>query len=213
MTSVGVMASSVASGPPPTYTDVLMENFSSLANWAQSGTITSVAARTGVGPSMAAFANGMLTYTIPVPNQVDTITVGVAFKPAAWGGSETNILELRSDAAATLHNWVSIRNDGTMRFGTNVSGQGGPVAGFTTGVFSYLEAQVKLHDTLGAFTVKINTTTIMSATNVDTKNAGTKTGYDTVRIQCPTGGAALVFDDCYITMGAGAPFKGAITIS
>src|SRR5204862_3050679 len=86
--------------------------------------------------------------------------------------------------------------------------------GMAVNTWYYIEWQIKLHDTTGFTSVRINGVQMFNVTNVDTKNAGTKTTYDRVRLNDATAnsGVSLWFDDLYITTGAGATFKGSITI-
>ena len=91
------------------------------------------------------------------------------------------------------------------------------IASSATGVivlntWHYVEVQVKLHDTTGSATVRVDGTSVITIPTVDTKNGGTKTVYDTVRLSAGAAGNTNQYDDLYLTMGAGAPFKGDITI-
>ncbi|HET9665979.1 MAG TPA: hypothetical protein VFP09_04460, partial [Desertimonas sp.] len=75
----------------------------------------------------------------------------------------------------------------------------------------YMEVQAKLHDTTGFVTVRLNGVVIAEALNVDTKNAGTKTTFDTLRFSA-TGGSNSRFDDLYLMTGAGDAFLGEIQV-
>lgn len=198
--------------------DVLLEPFNNLTAWAVTGSPTGIVAggRTGTAVEFAAFSSTFISYAIPTPAQSDTITIGFAFRPSAIGQGEYKIIGLASDAGATDHNFISIDSNNALIVYRQSSGllpkaPNGTIP--TAGVFYYIELQIKLHDTTGSFDLHVNGTSVASATNVDTKNAGTKTVYDTVRLP-PSGfnGAIVRYDDLYITMGAGAPFKGDITV-
>ena len=73
--------------------------------------------------------------------------------------------------------------------------------------------QIRLHDTLGAIVVRLNGSQIADETPpADTKNSGTKTVYDTIRIGPAATSVTFLYDDLYLTVGSDAAFKGAITI-
>jgi hypothetical protein len=198
--------------------DVLLEPFNNLTAWTVTGTPTGIVAggRTGTAAEFASFSSTFISYAIPTPAQSDTITIGFAFRPSAIGVGEYKIIGLASDAGATDHNTLAINSTNALVFYRSSSGlltsANGVIPAANT--YYYIEVQAKLHDTTGTFEVRVNGTPVIGpATAQDTKNAGTKTVYDTVRLP-PSGfnGAIVRYDDLYITMGAGAPFKGAITI-
>lgn len=198
--------------------DVLLDPFNNLTAWTVTGTPTGIVAggRTGTAAEFASFSSAFLRYSIPVANQLDTVTIGFAWRPATINNGEYKILGLKSDAGATDHNTLAINSTNALVFYRSSSGLQTSAAAVipTAATYYYIEVQAKLHDTLGTFEVRVNGTTVLGpATNQDTRNAGTKTVYDTIEL--PPGGlngSILRYDDLYITMGAGAPFKGSITI-
>lgn len=214
MTAIGVMASAVviAAG-----TDVLLEPFNNLTAWT-GGTGGSIVAggRTGNAVEFTAFSGGERSYTIPTGDQSDTVTVGFAWRPSSINQSEYTIMAVRSDAGATDHDALRIDSANTLKVlrGTS-SPVGTSAAGVipTAAIWYYIELQVKLHDTLGTVEVRVNGTPVIATTGQDTKSGGTKTVFDTVRLVPQGFNSSIVrFDDLYVTTGAGAPFKGSITI-
>lgn len=208
MTSIGIMASGVRlmtlAG-----TDVLMEPFNNLTAWTAVGGATIVAGRTGNGAQVTN-SGTTLSYNIPSGPQSDTITVGFAIKNSHLGPHD--ILYLRSDAGATEHDKVTIDAAGKLIFArTSTTLATSAATIFATGAFRYVEVQVKLHDTAGTAIVRVDGTEVINITGVDTKNAGTKTVYDQIQFAM-FDGRVDVIDDLYITTGAGAAFKGSITI-
>lgn len=215
MTSVGIMASSVVSG-----TDVLLEPFNNytFAPWTIANTPTIVAGgRTGNGANFAGASAGstkLATYTIPAVGESDTVTLGFAWKATSLALASTPIAELRSDAAATLHGQLSLRSvDNNIQVNSGTGGTiGAAPHGLVAGTFAYIEWQMKLADTGGFTIVRVNGVELINVASIDTKNAGTKATYDGVRLVGPASGVTTVYDDLYITTGAGAPFKGSITV-
>lgn len=209
MTSVGVMASAVV--PPAAGNDVLLEPFNNFtfAPWTV-GAGSIVTGRTGTAAQILGNFTDTIKYTIPSGSQSDTVTIGFAFRAASLGG-ETNILEINSDADATQHNRLTWNSSGALLFYRSFSGLLTTASGLiVANTWTYIELQVKLHDTTGTYDLHVNGVSVGAASNVDTRNGGTKTVYDTVKVNL--GAIARLYDDMYITTGAGAPFKGNITI-
>jgi hypothetical protein len=197
--------------------DVLLEPFNNytFAPWTTANTPTIATGRTGNGASFVGSSTAKLaTYTIPAVNESDTVTIGFAWKATSLALSSTPMVELRSDAGATLHGQLSIRSTGAaiqVNSGTG-GGIGSAPHGLTAGTFAYIEWQMKLADSGGFTIVRINGVELINVAAIDTKNAGTKTTYDSVRLVGPASGVTTVYDDLYITTGAGAAFKGSITV-
>lgn len=190
-------------------TTVLQEDFESISEWATTGVFSVRTGRTGVSEQVGAGA-GTLTYTIPGVSESDTVTIGFAWKISSISSNRT-VASLRSDAAATQHLTIVATSTGAIeiRRGT-VSGT--VLATTATGLiaintWNYLELQAKLHDTTGFVTLRLNGTQVATATNVDTKNAGTKTTFDSVQLAGATG-IADTFDDLYLITGADGTFQG-----
>jgi len=207
--NAGIMASSVlvSSG-----VDVLLENFTSVADW--SGSMTSV---TGGRTGNMGQLTGTLTaqFTIPAPDESADLTVGLAYKNTSLAAARL-FLQFASDTATINHLTFQVATTGALvaRFG----GIAGAILGTTaTGLITintwyYIEAQATLHDTAGTVKLRVNGATVLDLNSIDTKAGGTKAVFDTVRIANGGAGSTSNFEDMYITTGAGAPFKGDITV-
>jgi hypothetical protein len=196
----------------PTYTDVLLENFTSVTDWGAG--ISSVAGgRTGNAGQVS--GSNTAAYTIPAPNESAVLTVGFAYKVNTLAAART-FLTLASDSGVANHTTFQVNTDGSLvaRLGSAVGTALGTTAAglITINTWYYLEAQVVLHDTTGTLKLRLNGTTVLDLAGIDTKFGGTKTVFDTVRLAGGGSGATSNFDDLYITTGPGAPFKGDITV-
>ena len=129
-------------------------------------------------------------------------------------------LELRSDDRATVHlrfyfnanNQISVyRGPGTTLLGST------PISGFAFNTWFHFEVKAVLHDSTGSVVIKFNGVTVLNLTGIDTKNAGTKTGFDTVEWwgTNTAGATTIIVDDFYLCNGAGSvnnDFLGDCTI-
>jgi hypothetical protein len=186
VSSVGIMASGVV---PAAGVDVLLENFTSVTDWGAG--ISSVAGgRTGNAGQVS--GSNTAAYTIPAPNESAVLTVGFAYKVNTLAAART-FLTLASDSGVANHTTFQVNTDGSLvaRLGSAV----GTALGTTA-----------------AGLITINTTTVLDLAGIDTKFGGTKTVFDTVRLAGGGSGATSNFDDLYLTVGAGAAFKGDITV-
>ena len=89
------------------------------------------------------------------------------------------------------------------------------ISTLTPGQWYYLEAKVVASSSTGSVTVRINGTTVLSLTNVNTLNGGVSATYDTLGIGHGNGGYMLDYDDLYWCNGAGTTnndFLGDITV-
>jgi hypothetical protein len=190
-------------------TTVLMEPFENVSAWTAAGTPTIVSARTNNGVALST-AGDQLDYDIPSGDQTNTLILGFAVNFPVLPASGTAIVEFRSDAGATIHdslNWgtgpvLLIRRAGSLTVLTTST------ISITTGTWNYIEVRLVLGDSPnGVATVRLNNTQIGTATSIDTKNAGTKTVFDRIRIRPPTTSETL-FDDLYLLSGSGESFLG-----
>jgi hypothetical protein len=189
-------------------TTVLLESFDSISEWAVvNPAFTTVTGRTGIGVQMS--TNGKLIYTIPPLDESDTLTLGFALTCNSLA-SNRPIMQLSSDSGGTTHLSIAATTTGAIeiRRGT----PSGTVI-FTTatglivaGVSAYVEIQVKLHDTAGVVTVRVDGTQTGPTTGLDTKNVGTKTTFDTVVLT--TTSVQVRLDDLYIITGSDGVFLG-----
>ena len=195
---------------------ILLDGMEDLSTFVQVQASTGVVAgRTGnaLNPNST---NSLARYIVLPSEESATFTAGFAVKFATT--TTCDFFEFRSDAGATSHVCLRIVADGSIYVGRNngvsfvqlaFSGTGVIVAG----TWHYVELQATLHDTTGSVTVRVDGIQVATATNVDTRNAGTKTVFDSVLIRNynPTT-AQPAFDDFYLMNGAGDAFLGDIVV-
>jgi hypothetical protein len=195
-------------------TDVLLEPFTNFSSWTTTGACTIQTGRTGTAAQTVGSSANHADYTIPAISESDTITVGFAFRWTDVNSLNRDIIRFNSDAAATQHVRVGAQATGAISFTRAGTGLGTSATGLlVANTWYYIEVQTKLADSPnGTGIVRLNGAEIINVTAVDTKNAGTKTTFDRVIIGGQITGATNQYDDLYITTGAGAAFKGDITI-
>jgi hypothetical protein len=175
---------------------ILVDGLEDASSWASSFT-SFTTGRTGNCLQMT--LSQTADFTIISALGTATITVGFAFNAGAdlLGG---NFLSLRSDAGVTNHVNIAVNSDGSLsalRATTSLGSSAASIIAVNT--WYYVEVTATLSDTVGAVVVKVNGTTVINLTGQDTKNAGTKTVFDTVRLTRGSGGANNHrFDDLYI---------------
>lgn len=213
MTSVGIMASSVVTA---VCTDVLSEPFDNFALWTITSNCTIVTGRTGTGCSIVGSgATQFAVYSIPGANESAYLMIGFAFRISNATGTRT-MFRLSSDGDTTTHIFVHIPTDGSVVI-RNGGGSGpilatAPAGTIPINTYVYVEFAAYLHATAGYVTMQANGTQVAAATNVATKTSGTKTTFDAVRLLGPNSGITNIYDDLYISTGAGCSFKGDQTI-
>lgn len=181
------------------------------------GTIVAAAARTGVGGYRTSVTDQpiYLKRGVAAADEHATFTMGFAYRPSLipQGGDTRGICALQSDAGATNHIMCDISNTGAIRVwrgdivnGTVIGSTAGGV--LVAGVFSYIEIKVFLSDTVGTVDVRNNNASVLALTGQDTKNAGTKTVFDTITIGQPAYRSPQTgfsdYDDFYLCNGAGS---------
>lgn len=171
--------------------------------WSRSSAMTVASGRNGncLNPG-----NQSVFKIVPAAMEHATFILGCAFQITSFSGwvGTPDVFQFRSDANATQHVTVRISNTGAMtitRAGTVLATS---TVALALGQWYYLELKATLHDTTGAIELRLNGVTVASVTNVDTKNAGTKTVFDTVQISIATGGNGMRIDDLYLLNGAGS---------
>ena len=186
--------------------DALLEDFNDLSAWTNSGAVEIVTGgRTGAGASVPGTAT--LDYSIPVGFQSGTLTVGFALYMAAGTGIR-DIIQFCSDDFATIHGRL-VRYSSPQYFsylrGTTLLGN--TFYADASG-WNYLEVQVTLSSTVGKVSFRFNQGRHFDLFDLNTKNGGTKTVFDGIRLTCSAVDQVNIYDDLYLTMGPGAPFKG-----
>jgi hypothetical protein len=209
MSSVGVMAAAVniaAAG-----TDVLMEPFNNFtfAPWANTG-CTIVAGRNGTAarlPNSSAPAN-KLVYSISVPNA--TVTVGFAFRTTHVVIAVEPILYFRLSGTTELT--LAYRSDGSVYASCAGSSGGSAATGLVVAdTWVYIEMQFFSSAAAdGWVKVRVNGVERLNLAGVITR--GGAGAPNQLALEGNTSGITQNYDDLYLTLGAGAPFKGDITI-
>lgn len=142
-----------------------------------------------------------------------TFILGFAFKAVVALTSRTGVadgypVQFLSDSAATNHVAISFDSSGiiTARRGTTSLGTSGANA-LLLNTWYYIEIKATLSDTVGVITVRVNGTNWINVSSVDTKNAGTKTVFDSIRLTGDSSSGSseyYLFDDLYLCNGAGS---------
>lgn len=140
-----------------------------------------------------------------------TFIVGAAINPHTTNFNQDRIIEFWSDSQSTLHLYVGLNTSRQLYVyrgnGTQLGITGTNVFDFNS--WMYLEFKATLHDTTGSFTLRKDGATLLSGTGVDTKNGGTKTVFDSIKLRGTSGnadssGAGIYVDDLYLLNGAGS---------
>jgi len=147
-------------------------------------------------------------YRLAVAEEDDELYIGMALKPTSVVSS-SDFLVVGADSGLTAH--IGFRRSGTSlevwRFsGSTFNGsQLGATAllAFTLNTWDYFEFYVKLGDSPnGSVIVRKNGSSIISSGAADTKNAGTDTTFDFVRL-AGTASGSWVIDDLYVVNALG----------
>lgn len=171
------------------------------------GTISSTFGRNGNGIA----PNTGLNKQVAASQEHATMTVGCAIKRG--GGSGQVLIVFLSDSGVTTHLTIRVTGTGEIQAfrGTTAGTQLGSTVSAGTipeSVWKYIEVKAVLHDTTGSVEIRVdgNSTPVLSVTNQDTKNGGTKTVFDTVQLTFAV--SSPNFDDVYVTNGAGSVNTG-----
>ncbi len=190
-------------------------------NWAGSdnnGTRTVVTTQARTGTKSLRLLGGnigsapVLQRILAAADEHATLIVGWALRrdnPGSLAAQE--LIRFCSDAAATQHVSLGLSTGGVItayRGNTGGTSLGSSASGLlVVDTWNFVEAKVVLHDSTGSVTVKINGTTVLSLTGVDTKNGGTKTVLDSVQFPLSPAGNnnnSHYIDDIYIANAAGS---------
>jgi hypothetical protein len=195
---------------------ILIDGCEDVTSWVNSGS-TLVAARNTNGIQVT---NGnTLSYPIPTAEQTDTLTLGFALFPVNSGATINNFLRINSDSGATNHLTLAVGGTAHATLPNALILYRGTTAGtaiitsaanvVASSVWAFIELQVKMHDTTGTATLKVNGVTVGSPFTGDTKNGGTKTVWDYIQF---LGVSALTvrIDDLYLDNAA--TYWGDVTV-
>jgi hypothetical protein len=169
-----------------------------------SGTFDTTNPRTG---PRAYGTGGFLNLGRQVPAAAEHATFIAGFSMYHPTSLKTSVnFYLSSDALGTDHVRLSVSSTGQILVnrgsGANLLASSDPGV-IVVDTQYYIEIKALLSDTVGTVEVKVNGATVCSATNIDTKNGGTKTVFDSMRWQ-HSSGSAYNIDDIYLANGAGA---------
>lgn len=181
----------------------LTRNFTS---WTGLGFSTSVF-RTG---TTALYSNNSPEYAtkqLAVADEHATLIIG--FGHYQQQPERKQLVSLMSDSQATAHISLTSESDGSYQvrrgdwngtvLGTTTSGL------YTATTWHYVELKVTLHDSTGVVGIHVDGTSVLSLTGQDTKNGGTKTGFDSFRFGSVDGSSSDgYYDDLYLCTGAGS---------
>lgn len=179
-----------------------------------------------IGPSYGRNGSGMrllgnnnvngtfVTRLLAAADEHATMTVGVAYRRVGTAASNTSaIITLCSDNGVTQHMNLRILDDGSHRlvlYRGNTAILADTIS-LLANQWYYLELKATLGDSPnGSYEVRVNGVTRMQATGTDTKNAGTKTVFDSVLLSSGiwSSGQEANLDDVYVTNGAGSVNTG-----
>jgi hypothetical protein len=164
--------------------------------------------RTGNGFQITGSTDGLMV-PIPAWAESDTLTYGFAYRAVSSLPAGLRIVELYSDQGVTLHNRLNVAGTGGLAVTRSATTLATSADGLlAVGVWAYIEIQIKLADAPNGFViVRVNGTEVINATGLDTKNGGTKTTYDAIRITRAASTTSF-YDDMYVKTGAGETFNG-----
>lgn len=188
--------------------------------------------RNGAGISMRLLdsSRGYIKKILDPADEHATLIVGHAFRastagdPSPWQNGAAQIGGIAgffSDAGVTQHIAVGFVYDRTIRVcrgnmgGTVLADYAMPVPNWTD--WLYFEVKCTLSDTVGVVEVRMNGQVIINLTNIDTKNAGTKTVFDSFGVSGNqvANGVHNLMRDLYCCNGAGSVnnnFLGDVTV-
>lgn len=179
---------------------------------ATNGTVSSgIAGRTGNGLRPSG-TSGWFRLAIPPP-WFDTVTVGFAWRASSINGANflPCPLEFKADGGATAHCSLGVATGvvqivrGSSTTPVLATSSGPPL---TANRWYYIEAQLKLSDTVGFVKVNIDGVPVIDSGPVlDTRNAGTASVLDSLQFGMGISGTTI-FDDLYIMSGDGDTFAG-----
>ena len=132
-------------------------------------------------------------------------TIGFAWRTANASTSQT-IFEYRE--GGTTHGRLAYNGNGTFtvsRSGTTLSGSPTANLGIAANTWYYIELDYTVHDTTGAYELRVDEVSVASGSSLDTRNGGTGV-IDRVVIQQPNG-VANDWDDYYEASGS-TSFQG-----
>lgn len=207
MSSVGVMASAIEITPVVWPVEIITnEPFNNFTDngWTLSNTPLIVAGRTGTAMQAVGTTTGAVC-NIPSAYQSDYVTCGAAFRWSDTSGiAPATIFRLAAPTSA-------IQFDLKVNPTTGVLDPGGltpsAMLGLTWNQWAYIELQAYIHQTAGTVLVRVNGTTVINLTGVDTQAVSTTSLVSAVTLISGVSGRTHEWDDFYLRMGPGASFR------
>lgn len=130
--------------------------------------------------------------------------IGFAFQPVSMSPSAATIIEFRTDGGNVLHTSIDMTSSGGLvakRSGTTLASGSGPALNYNS--WYYLEFYTTIADSGGRIVVRQDGVTVIDFTG-DTRNAGTSTNIDSIRINS-TSVFTMRVDDLYVCDSAVGP--------
>lgn len=195
--------------PPPVCKTALKEPFGDYSRWTISGGGSTIwpagrngsAARIGTALSWAQF-------NIPSEIRSAYLTLGFAWNIGALPAGAVYVADFYDDGVALpmLRLLASAAGQLTLQI------PGSPTATSPTGLFGaqqwyFIEIKVRIHDTLGTYTVRLNESTVIAGSGIHVGSTGGEE-FTAVRIGSQVSGIYALYDDFWLQMGPGCQFKG-----
>lgn len=184
-------------------TVILNDHLDTLGNWSNLSSATSVAGGLNGNCCQVTGSSARADYTIPTAFQGDVLDCDWWYQASAMT-SNCSLMNFLADSAATTHNTLNFASDGSVTVrrggaaGTILTTSAAGV--LTTGTWYHIRFRVKLADVLGQYDVWVNGANVISGTG-DTKNAGTASVFDTVRLANTLTGNTGLHDEIVVDIG------------
>lgn len=163
--------------------------------YTSAGTISLIAGRLGTDSAIQLGAGASLLRAVTASAQ---LYVGFAYQAVTVGSSQSQVCDFCADGGTVTHISVRRETSGAInltRNGTSLATSA--AAAVPQGVWGFMEITGTIADAGGIITVRWNGVQIATASG-DTKNAGTSTNADAVRLSCTGASSSNAFDDFYV---------------
>ena len=130
-----------------------------------------------------------------------TVAVGFAMQNAGLGSANQAFLRIVDADLVTLHMAVQVSTSGALSVLRNTTTLASTAVGTVPddGQWHWYEFICTIHDTTGSYTLKMDGATVLTASNVDTRNgASTNVGSVNIRAHHSSGGVISTLEDIYI---------------
>jgi hypothetical protein len=180
------------------------------------GNPINAAGRNGNCLGLGSGLSGAGTWKLPAFTPNATVTFGFAFRqdvmPGAMSSNNWVLLVYASDGL-TDQVRICMGANGQValyRAGTQIIGAISATGVVPVAQWCYVECQLFCHDTAGTAVVRVNGTTVISVSAVDTKNSASLANYGFLGFTANAGATPTNtrWDDLYLMAGAGDSFLG-----